>query len=161
MPRVTPAERGPNIRFPPPLVYLGGYAAAWGLQRRLEFDIAGAGAGLVQTGLGLAVVCAGVALAAWGFVTFTRARTAVFPNRPARQFVTWGPYRVTRNPMYVGLALIYAGVALVINWAWPLVLLPVVIVVMRTTIIRREERYMRSAFGETYASYCRHVRRWL
>jgi protein-S-isoprenylcysteine O-methyltransferase Ste14 len=155
------SARGPNIRFPPPLVYAGGYVLAWALQRRLEFEIAGAGPGIVQAGLGWAAILAGLALMGWGLVTFVRARAAVFPNRPARQLVTWGPYRRTRNPMYVGMALIYVGVALVINWAWPLVLLPVVMVVMRTAIIRREERYMRSAFGEEYAAYCRRVRRWV
>jgi len=97
---------------------------------------------------------------AYGIVTFVRARTSVIPDRPARQLVTWGPYRISRNPMYLSLTAAYLGIALVNNYAWPLVLLPVALAGM-TIIIKREERYLHGAFGDAYDQYCRHVRRWV
>jgi protein-S-isoprenylcysteine O-methyltransferase Ste14 len=85
----------------------------------------------------------------------------VLPNRPASALATGGPYHFTRNPMYVGMALLYIGLALVLNTAWPLVFLPLVLLIIDAAVIRREERYLISAFGEEYRAYCSRVRRWL
>ena len=70
-----------------------------------------------------------------------------------------GPYRFTRNPMYLGLVFILAGLVLLANALWPLILLPVVIV--RRAVIDREERYLTAKFGEEYLRYLARVRRWL
>jgi protein-S-isoprenylcysteine O-methyltransferase Ste14 len=75
--------------------------------------------------------------------------------------VTSGPYRFSRNPMYVGLSALYLGLALLFNVAWPLALFPVVVMALFRLVIRREERYLAEAFGETYALYAQRVRRWL
>ena len=72
-----------------------------------------------------------------------------------------GPYRFTRNPMYLGLVFITAGLALLANALWPLILLPVVIVILRRAVIDREERYLTAKFGEEYLQYKARVRRWL
>ena len=82
-------------------------------------------------------------------VTFWRARTAIIPHRPASRLVRHGPYRFTRNPMYVGLTGLYTGLALIFNVGWPLVLLPLVLVVLWGVVIQREERYLRAAFGKS------------
>jgi protein-S-isoprenylcysteine O-methyltransferase Ste14 len=153
-------SRGPGIPFPPPFVYAAAYALAALLNTRLEFLIDGQGAGTSQEFVGAMFIGAGLVWMAYGIVTFLRARTSVVPDRPARQLVTWGPYRVSRNPMYLGVTSAYLGIALVNNHAWPLVLLPVALVVM-TIIIKREERYLRRAFGEAYDQYCQRVRRWV
>jgi protein-S-isoprenylcysteine O-methyltransferase Ste14 len=116
---------------------------------------------LLQQGLGWGASAGGLILMFWGMGTFVMARTAVFPNQPARALVRHGPYRFTRNPMYVGLTLLYVGTALIANLVWPFVLLPVVILVMTTMIIRREEAYLRRAFGAEYDGYCAGVRRWV
>jgi protein-S-isoprenylcysteine O-methyltransferase Ste14 len=158
---MTTDARGPNVRFPPPLVFVAGYVVTWLLNQRLEFLIDGKGARPPQAGLGAAALVAGLGLMVWGFLTFQRARTAVMPIRPARQIVTSGPYRFTRNPMYVGLTFAYFGLALLVNWAWPIVFLPVILVVMNVVVIEKEERYLRSAFPETYGPYSLRVRRWL
>jgi protein-S-isoprenylcysteine O-methyltransferase Ste14 len=97
----------------------------------------------------------------WGLATFARARTPIIPDRPARQLVSHGPYRISRNPMYLGLTSLYTGLALVLNLAWPLVLLPVVLLTLTATVIVHEERHLRAAFGATYEDYCRRVRRWI
>lgn len=147
--------------FPPPFVFAGGWLVAWWLNTRLDFAIHGAGPGLLQTSLGAALAGCGLLLMFWGMATFIRARTAVIPRHPARALVAHGPYRFSRNPMYVGLSALYVGLALLINWAWPLVTLPIVLIVLTTAVIRREERYLRRAFGDDYEAYCRRVRRWV
>ncbi|HKC81691.1 MAG TPA: isoprenylcysteine carboxylmethyltransferase family protein [Gemmatimonadaceae bacterium] len=79
----------------------------------------------------------------------------------ASQLVTSGPYRFTRNPMYVGLTIAYIGGAAIINSAWPLILLPIVLVVLVRTVVSREEQYLSDAFGDQFTSYRSRVRRWL
>jgi protein-S-isoprenylcysteine O-methyltransferase Ste14 len=153
--------RGPGIRFPPPFVFVGGFLAAWLLEFLLGFEIDGEGPKAPQTILGLIAIVAGGGLTFWGMATFARARTPIIPNRPAAKLVLAGPYRFTRNPMYVGLTSLYTGLALLLNLAWAIVLLPLVLLVLTKTVIRHEERHLGDAFGSAYADYCGRVRRWL
>jgi len=83
------------------------------------------------------------------------------PDRPASRVVSSGPFRFSRNPIYVADTLIYAGVSLVMRMAWPLVILPFVLATLYAFVIRREERYLGEAFGTEYAEYRRRVRRWV
>jgi protein-S-isoprenylcysteine O-methyltransferase Ste14 len=92
---------------------------------------------------------------------FRRAKTSPRPWRPSTALVTTGPYRFTRNPMYVGFTLLYAGVAIWVNAIWPLLFLPLVLVVMQVGVIAREEAYLERVFGDAYREYRRRVRRWL
>ena len=154
-------DRGPAVRFPPPFVFVAGFLVAFLLENLLGFEIDGEGPTLPQTALGVAAVATGLVLTLWGLATFARARTPIIPDRPARELVTRGPYRFTRNPMYVGLTALYSGLALVLNMAWPLVLLPVVLTALTTLVIVHEERHLREAFGQSYEDYCRRVRRWV
>lgn len=111
--------------------------------------------------IGLALIVVGVALGGWAMLAFRRAKTATIPFYPASALVQRGPYRFSRNPMYVALAVAYVGAALLLNTPWPLFLLPLVLVVLYATVIRPEERYLLSAFPEDYAAYRARVRRWL
>jgi protein-S-isoprenylcysteine O-methyltransferase Ste14 len=151
----------PGVKFPPPLVFVLPFFASFLLNDRVEFLIVGAGASAAQVTIGTAMLAAGLLLMAWGLVTFVRLRTSVLPFKPARALAVARPYTFSRNPMYVGLMIAYLGGAAATNWAWPLVFLPLVILVMNGFIISREERYLRSAFGAEYDDYCRRVRRWL
>jgi protein-S-isoprenylcysteine O-methyltransferase Ste14 len=102
----------------------------------------------------------GIGLAVSGARTFRRAKTAVFPNRDASALVTTGPYAATRNPMYMGMTLSYVGASLFVATAWPLLLLPGVVVALQRLVIDREERYLTQTFGQDYLAYQREVGRW-
>ena len=104
------------------------------------------------------------ALSLLGFValvSFRRARTSPNPWRPTTTLVVGGPYQVTRNPMYVGFTLMYLATACVVNTLWPVLALPVVLVVMQRGVILREEEYLERRFGAEYLAYKARVRRWL
>lgn len=92
---------------------------------------------------------------------FHQAGTSVAPRMPTSALVTSGPYRITRNPMYVGMAFLYAGLALLLDLVWPLVFLPVVLLAIDRRVIPREERHLESEFGKEYFDYRGHVRKWL
>ena len=153
--------RGPAVPFPPPLLFVAGFVAGWLLERRWPL---GAGPGTDRAAWevkGATNAAAGLAVMAWGLLTFARHRTAIIPNRPASRLVTGGPYRFTRNPMYVGFVCLYVGGALLTGLWWPLVLLPAVLALLVALVVRREERYLAEAFGAEYAAYRARVRRWL
>lgn len=151
----------PGVRFPPPLLFVVGGLAGWALGRAWPVPLVVSPADRLLAVVGLVLVVAGVVLGVWAVLTFRRARTAIVPSRPATGVVEAGPYRFSRNPMYVALSVAYLGVTLVLNSVWPLALLPVVLGALFVLVVRREERYLASAFGEGYAAYRRRVRRWL
>jgi protein-S-isoprenylcysteine O-methyltransferase Ste14 len=150
---------GPGVRFPPPFIFVLGFLSGLVLERWLYRIPLGSRRPLALAGWTLAV--AALALAGWAMITFWRARTAIIPHRPASRLVRHGPYRFTRNPMYVALSALYIGLALLFNVAWPLAMLPAVLWLLWYMVIRHEERYLRAAFGDQYVTFTREVRRWL
>lgn len=90
-----------------------------------------------------------------------RARTSVNPYRPTTVLLTGGPFRLSRNPMYLGMVIQYVGLSLLFNALWAIVLLPLALVIVHVTVIKREERYLEQQFGEDYRAYKARVRRWL
>ena len=111
--------------------------------------------------LGVVALVPGVALVALGRRTMVKGGTNVNPTLPAIAIVESGPFRFTRNPLYVGLTVIYLGLSLLLNTWWSLLLLVPVWLVMHFKVVRREEAYLESKFGETYLSYRHRVRRYL
>jgi protein-S-isoprenylcysteine O-methyltransferase Ste14 len=155
------SSRGPGILCPPPLIFLGGLLLAAGLDRwLLELAVDPGGRGRWQSDAGWSLVTLGFALMAWGLVTLVRHRTTFHPDRDASRLVVAGPYRHSRNPIYLGLTGVYAGAALLANTLWAILLLPLVLIIVRTQVVGREERYLARTFGEDYSEYCRRVRRW-
>ena len=102
-----------------------------------------------------------MALAASAMILFFRARTSPLPIKPTTAIVETGPYRFTRNPMYLGLGLLYLGITLWVDTLWPLLCLPLVIFLVQRFVIEREERYLEAKFGEGYHAYKARVRRWI
>jgi protein-S-isoprenylcysteine O-methyltransferase Ste14 len=149
-----------QVRFPPPLVYLGFLliglgAERWVPLRTLGLDpIARLGGGALLAAAGLAVGMAAIGL-------FKRAGTPPPPWEPTTGIVTTGIYARTRNPMYIGMALIHAGLAVALDGPIALILLAVVMVVIRYGVIAREEAYLEGKFGKAYLAYKARVRRWV
>ncbi len=151
----------PGVRFPPPWLFAAGLLAGWYLSRRAPLPLISDGARNVSEAAGVVLAVAGLAIVFWGIATFRAHRTAVFPNQPATRIVRAGPYRFTRNPMYTGMTIGYLGLTLMLNDAWPLIFLPIILVLLVRLVIGREERYLASAFPDEYDAYRRQVRRWL
>lgn len=149
-----------GIRFPPPFIY-GLIFLAGFLIHRLSPVVLFPAAPAWLDGAGWVMIGAGVALALWAAFTFRAAGTSVNPTKPATTVVAHGPFRFTRNPMYVSLAAIYLGGVVMLNSLWPLVLFPIALWLIRTQIIAREEAYLERKFGATYLDYKKRVRRWL
>jgi protein-S-isoprenylcysteine O-methyltransferase Ste14 len=149
-----------GIRFPPPLIYLGVFGAGYGLDRVAPMRVWAAPGVLLQT-ISWTLILGAVLLALSAWVQFQRAGTTPNPMRPTTALVVRGPYRFTRNPMYLSLAALYLGAALRLNSLWPLVLFPVVITLIEWRVIAREEAYLEARFGETYRAYKAQVRRWI
>jgi protein-S-isoprenylcysteine O-methyltransferase Ste14 len=147
-----------GVVAPPPLIYLAGLAVGFALEALLPGSSVPAA---VQWGLGGVLVVAGVALLLSFNTAFSRRGTAVEPWKPTTAIVTTGPYRISRNPAYLGMALVYAGVALMSDALWVLAPLPVVLAVVDRGVIAREERYLERKFGQEYVDYRSRVRRWL
>ncbi len=111
--------------------------------------------------IGVLIVVLAVTLFIWSIKTFRSAGTPVPGNRPTIAIVKVGPYRFSRNPIYLAFSLFQTGIALAVNDAWLLITLLPAISVMWFVVIPREERYLEMRFGEEYTSYKASVRRWL
>jgi protein-S-isoprenylcysteine O-methyltransferase Ste14 len=115
---------------------------------------------LVRSVGGLIVTFA-AALFIWSIRTFSSAGTPVPGNQPTTTIVRVGPYRLSRNPIYLAFSLFQTGIALGVNDAWILITLLPAIAIISFVVIPREERYLEARFGEEYATYKASVRRWL
>jgi protein-S-isoprenylcysteine O-methyltransferase Ste14 len=148
----------PGVRVPPPLLYAVAIVGGLLLNRRWPLPI---GAGTFDRVFGALLVAAWAALTAISFQSFWRMHTSIVPIRPATALVSSGPYRFTRNPMYVGLAFLTMAAGLLVDSWWPALLLVPTLTLVRQFVILPEERYLRRRFGDEYDAYTRHVRRWL
>jgi protein-S-isoprenylcysteine O-methyltransferase Ste14 len=149
----------PGVRVPPPFWYAGAVLVGALLDRAWPLPLGVRPAW--RSPLALLCAAAWFGLMAGGMSRFLRARTTILPMRPASALVTSGPYRFTRNPMYLGLALLTLGFALFFNTWWIVVLLVPALIVVDRAVIAREEAYLRRRFGGEYEAYRRRVRRWL
>ena len=147
-----------GVVVPPPLIYVAFFLVGIGVQRYVP--IARLPAGPVRM-LSTVLVLSWLMLTAWSFRRFWASGTSIVPVRPATALVLEGPYRWTRNPMYVGLLFLYIGVACWFGLVWPLLLAPVLVWVISVAVIGREERYLTRKFGDEYTRYQSQVRRWL
>jgi protein-S-isoprenylcysteine O-methyltransferase Ste14 len=111
--------------------------------------------------LGATVFGLALALAAWAIVTITRAGSNVPPNLPTTTIVRSGPYRFTRNPIYLGMFLSLIGLAIAFDNVWMLMMLVPFALVVRYGVVAREEVYLERKFGDVYRGYRSRVRRWL
>ena len=143
----------PGILAPPPLIFAAFFFLGWWGRNLLPRW------GSVHIGAVLTLLCAIVFV--WGLVSLERKKTSIDPYTPTRAIVTNGPYRISRNPLYVSMVLGYLGAAVWTAAPATLVLLPVALLVLHYGVIAREERYLEAKFGDEYREYKRRVRRWL
>ena len=156
----TDHTRGAGVHVPPVFYFAVPFVIGYGIHRIWPGDRLPIGQPL-RMGVGGVLLAAGLILAGSAIAWFLRLRVSPLPFRPASRLVCRGPYRITRNPMYVGLAFAYAGLAFLLNTAWPLALLPVGLGLVNRWVIGPEERHLRSAFPGEYAEFSARVRRWL
>jgi protein-S-isoprenylcysteine O-methyltransferase Ste14 len=155
--RTDPPESS-GIRFPPPFLYVALLLLGLLLEELAPLPR------LPRTPsrlIAAALLAPGLGLLAWSLGLFLRARTSPLPMRPTTALVGSGPYRWTRNPMYLGMLLVYLGVALLFDLTWALVLSPAVVALVDRFVIRREELYLEAKFGEEYRRYKARVGRWI
>jgi protein-S-isoprenylcysteine O-methyltransferase Ste14 len=111
--------------------------------------------------VGALCLAGGLLLGLYAVSRMRRAHTPVDPGRPSTALVTDGPFRLTRNPVYLGFSLIFLGTTLIVGTLWGLLLMPFLILTMNSIIIRAEESYLRNRFALRYEEYSARVRRWL
>ncbi len=155
------AERdSPGVRVPPPLIFVATLGVGAALDH-VVFKGMTIAAAPVRYILGALLAACGVLAIALALNLFRRAGTRPEPWQPSSAIVETGVYRYTRNPMYLGMALLYVGLALILDSLSSLALLVPLLIVIRYGVIGREEAYLERKFGEPYRLYRRRVRRWL
>ena len=149
-----------GVIAPPPLIFATAFLAGYALDRLVRWPRPHGATGLqLSLAIFLALVGAGLAIAA--VREFRRARTNVLPERPTTAIAEGGVYRFTRNPMYLGLACLYAALAVALDRPVILALLPPVLLVIHFGVVRREERYLTAKFGVAYIHYRARTPRWI
>jgi len=151
-----------QVRIPPPFLLLGCLIAGWALEQCRNwpilptagfqgFRVALSGA-LIVFGLGLVGYCA------W---QFKQAQTCIEPWRPTSRIITNGPYRYSRNPIYLAFLIVGVGIAFAFNTCWILLSVLAFGLMANKLVIEREERYLEGKFGESYSNYRCTTRRWI
>ena len=147
-----------NVIAPPPLIYGVAFIVGWLIHRAFPVPV------LPETlarWIGVVFVLVSIPVAITAFRAMIRSQTSFDPRKPTTAIVTEGPFRYSRNPLYVSLTLLYLGVALLINALWIVLLVAPVLVAMQRGVIAREEAYLERKFGDEYLSYKTRVRRWI
>jgi protein-S-isoprenylcysteine O-methyltransferase Ste14 len=155
------ARDNSGVRTPPPLIFFGFIILGFVIEFFLPLRIITPAHAIDARMIGVILLIAAVALFASAVGTFRTAGTSVIPMKPTTALTFLGPYRFTRNPIYLAMAVATAGIALIANAVWPLLMVPFLMVALTYTAILREERYLAMKFGEPYTTYTSRVRRWI
>ncbi|MFQ6018715.1 MAG: methyltransferase family protein [Kiloniellaceae bacterium] len=158
MTQTEDTEDRPGVVARPPLIYLGFLGLGLGLDALWPVAVIPEA---VQYPAGAALIALGVGIVAAAFKQFRAAGTNVETSKPTNAIVTGGLYRFSRNPIYLALSSIYAGIGIAADNLWVLALLVPVLAIVRSGVIAREERYLEDKFGADYRRYKAAVRRWL
>jgi len=157
-PSTPSSSDNPKVLILPPLLYGVALAAGFLLQWLAPRPIISSNA---RYWVGGVLLASGVLLAVWGRRVMEHAGTNVNPTLPTTALVVAGPFRFSRNPLYVALTLVYVGLALLTNALWVLLLIAPVLLVTHYGVVRREELYLEAKFGDSYRGYRSRVRRYL
>jgi len=157
---MSDTQDNPGIRVPPPLIYLLPLLLGILLDRRRRSRIPFLPRSVGRI-IGWLLLSGGVTLSRWFARTMRDADAPIRTDKHVPRLTTDGPFRYTRNPGYLSLAMIYAGIAVIRNSLWAILLLPAVVFIIQREVIGREERYLERTFGEEYLVYKTSVRRWV
>ena len=160
MAQTNSVERGANVRFPPPLVFLGGILLGVAFDYFVKPAPVPVGRTISVIG-GLLVLVAGLGFIASARIHFTRTGQSPVPWRPSPTLILNGPYRFTRNPMYIGVTLVELGLGLALNNLWISLFAVPALLTVHFIAVLPEERYLSEKFGESYKVYLAQVRRYL
>ncbi|HEV7266015.1 MAG TPA: isoprenylcysteine carboxylmethyltransferase family protein [Falsiroseomonas sp.] len=149
-------DHGPGVRVPPPVYAAAVLGGAWLLDRVWTVQI-----GPPAVALGGMVIFLAIALIGWALLVMVKAGNDPRPNKPDAALVEAGPFRFSRNPIYLGLLLGAAGLALVWGTLWGWVAVAVLHALLGRLVIAREEAYLAERFGPAYDAYRARVRRWI
>jgi protein-S-isoprenylcysteine O-methyltransferase Ste14 len=145
----------------PPLLFLAALLLGLASDRLLPFPFIVPGGDRVHWTVAGSLILIGVALAAAAIRNFSRAATPVPTNQPTRALVTTGIHGWSRNPIYLGLFLVYVGIGMAARSPWALILTLPLAITIRYGVVAREEAYLERRFGDAYRDYKARVRRWL
>jgi protein-S-isoprenylcysteine O-methyltransferase Ste14 len=151
-------KASPDIISCPPLLYMGAMGPGLLLDWLVPLQRFSSASCPVA---GWILAFAGFVIGFWGVRTFIRAGTNVRPDLPVTALVTDGPFRYSRNPLYMACTIIYLGITLSVGSLWLLVMLIPTLAVMHYKIVRREEEYLEGRFGDSYRAYKAQVHRWI
>ena len=155
-----PNERGARVRFPPPLIFLGAILLGVLVQRkgvRLSLLFAPG----LRVAAGVLILACGVSLVLSARIWFTRTGQSPIPWKPTPELILRGPYRFTRNPMYVGVTLFVVGLGIATNNLWISLFAAPALLAVHFIAVLAEERYLAEKFGEGYRSFLARVRRYV
>lgn len=154
---MTP-EDAPEVAFRPPLLVVALAVAGWTLWREASLPFLPGG---IARPLGAALAAASFGLFSWAILTLHTSGTNIPTHLPTKALVRRGPYRFSRNPIYLSLAIGFAAVAAWLDTAWFLIMDALFVSLITAGVILREEEYLRRKFGAQYEAYRSEVRRWL
>ena len=149
------------LRIPVPWVYVLTYLIALIPQFIFPVHIHSEKVVLIIRLAGTALFIIGLLIAAWSLLIFRKARTTTTPGEKSAKLIRTGPYRVTRNPMYISLLLAYTGEAGFLVHVWPVIFLPLIFSYVNFIVIPVEEERLKADYGEDYLKFCEEVPRWL
>ena len=156
---VQEVRDGADVRIPPPVFYL--VAVVLGVAFQWLWALGFARGSSLRIALGVIAICGGVAIVGSAFSVFRRIGQHPDPRKPTPTIARDGPYRFTRNPMYLGVGMIQLGLGIALGNAWIVLLLVPVAVLIHYRAILPEERYLEGKFGDEYTSFRASVRRWI
>jgi protein-S-isoprenylcysteine O-methyltransferase Ste14 len=150
----------PGVYIPPPLFYVLIFLVAIFVQKKVPIDDSLFHLQITKI-IGILFLVISLFFLVTSLIKFFQSKNTLILIKPASSLQTNGIYSISRNPMYVGLAIVYLGITCLIgNW-WNIILFPLLLLVIQEYIIKKEENYLERAFGENYLDYKSRVRRWL
>jgi protein-S-isoprenylcysteine O-methyltransferase Ste14 len=151
-------KKGPAVKVPPPLIFLTFLLIAYGIEQYLPFEM---GQSPILWAISVGTITMGLATILHVAIMFRRAKTSIEPWKPTSAIITQGIYAYSRNPIYAGLCFVQIGLGFYLNSLWVVFSFLPAAILINHLVIKREECYLESKFGNEYLNYKERVRRWL